>query len=533
LTTDHARDGSWLSLSPAALVCTFSLAGLVLVAPLWLIALPPMSDLPGHAAALFIQTHIHSSPVLSQIYSVEWAPIPDLASELIVPLLMPLLPAIAATKAFLGMGVLLWMCGPAAVQYALFRRVGVTALVGALFAYNRNFTLGFVNYYFAAGVGFFVIAAWIASEKWHAFQRLAMMAALFSVQYFLHIMALAFAGFFLLIFELARLLDGRRNEALRNMAIICAAALPALLCLLIFPPGHATDGETHLELLLSLPERLLSLNWEGFLPEIAVLAAVTAWEIRSGHARVDERMRLPLLAVVILCLAVPAALFGQWGIHLRYTAMDAALLFAALELEVSPRVASAVFGATLCAIVVDAATLTWFWRTPDMQIREMRGALRQLAPGTKLAVAMDDVSRFRNAGFRHSPEYTVIDRAIFDPLVFTQKAQHILNVRPGWQKLAAATSDQSGLATLADLPALAAGANGRPDLLKFWPYLVRWPCNFDRLLLFRLTGAHEPVPPGLDEIANGEVFTLYRIERPADCARQTEALPTAVTGHAG
>jgi hypothetical protein len=65
---------------------------------------------------------------------------------------------------------------------------------------------------------------------------------------------------------------------------------------------------------------------------------------------------------------------------------------------------------------------------------------------------------------------------------------------------------------------LASGARGRPDLLKNFPYLVRWPCNFDNVLLLRATGAHEPVPPILEPIAEGMIFSLYRVHTPANCA---------------
>ncbi len=491
------------------------LVGIVLVLPLSLIDLPPMSDFPSHAASLFIQTHLNSNAVLAGYYEVKWAPVPDLASEFIVPLFSGL-SAEAGTRLFLGIGVLLWVCGPAAVQYALCRRVTATAVLAAFFAYNPNFTMGFINYYFAAGFGFFVIAAWLASEKRSALERLPLLTALFGATYLMHILAMLFAGFFLAAYELGKPGNTRRQRW-KGAGLICVAGLPELLLFLLYPPGAVGDGVLDIGWIAGMPQRVGSLTWSGFAPELVVIGAATVWMINSGIGRVDERLKHPLIAVLILCLTLPISVFGGWGLHVRFAAMGAALLYASMELHLSRRVTVAVLVSLQCVGIIDSATLVWFWNTPAKQTAELRSALLHLSPGAKLVVAMDKASIPRNGEFRHVAEYAMIDRAIFEPIALTERGQHIVQVRPAWRKLAAATSDQSDDVPLDDLVSLGRGATGRPDLLKVFPYLVRWNCNFDDLLLLRLTGEHDRVPPELEPIEEGAVFTLYRIHAPADC----------------
>ncbi len=497
-------------------LCTVLLVGIVLAVPLCIIDLPPMSDFPSHAASIFIQTHLKSSALLARYYYVKWIPVPDLASELIVPLFSGLR-AETGTRLFLAIGVLLWVCGPAAVQFALFRRLTVTATLAVFFAYNRNFTMGLVNYYFAAGVGFFVIAAWIASEKSSAPKRLILLTSLLAVTYFMHLLAMLFVGFFLGAFELFKP-GSPRLQRLKGAGLICVAALPELLLFLLYPPGRFGDGAVHIGLIEGLPERLASLNWAGFAPELVLIAAGMGWAIWYGAGRIDERMKLPLIAVLILCLVLPISLFGGWGLHIRFAAMGAALLFASVELRLSRSAALGLLAVSLCAGAADAATLVWFWKTPTRQANELRTALLKLSPGAKLVVAMDQASvRHNNGEFRHVAEYAVIDLGIFDPMVLTEEGQHIIGIRPEWRRLAAATSDQSDIVPLPDLVPLGRGARGRPDLLENFPYLVDWTCNFDNLLLLRLTGEHHAVQPILEPIAEGEIFTLYRIRTPANC----------------
>ena len=49
--------------------------------------------------------------------------------------------------------MLLWVFGFAMIQRALYGRLGPTALLAALFAYNGNFFMGFWNFYFGLGTG--------------------------------------------------------------------------------------------------------------------------------------------------------------------------------------------------------------------------------------------------------------------------------------------------------------------------------------------------------------------------------------------
>ena len=517
LRETHLRSGLASDRFTYLVLCLVLLLGIVLALPLWLVHLPPMSDFPGHAASLFIQTHVRSSPVLAGYYDFKWTPIPDLASELVVPL-FPGLSAEAGTRLFLAIGVLLWVCGPAAVQYVLFRRVTLTAVVAAYFAYNPNFTMGLVNFYFAAGFGFFVISAWLASVKRPALERFLVLATLFAVIYFMHLLAMLFAGFFLIAFELAKP-GNTRLKRIRSAVIIVVAALPEVLLFLLYPAGHFGDGKFDIGLIDGLPQRVGSLGWAGFAPELVVIAAATIWAIWSGVARVHEKMKAPLTAVLILCLVLPISLFGGWGLHLRFAAMGAALLFASMDLHLSRRAKLGLLAASVCIGIADAATLVWFWSTPARQAAELRTALLKLTPGAKLVIAMDKPSIPRNGEFRHVAEYAVIDREIFDPMVLAEEGQHIIQVRPEWRRLAAATSDQSDNVPLDDLASLARDVKGRADLLKYFPYLVRWNCNFDNLLLLRLTGEHDRVPPELAPIAEGAVFTLYRIQAPSDCTR--------------
>src|ERR1700722_19088189 len=112
------QGSDWL---PAA-----ALAAVLLAVPLWCVATPGMPDYPAHLASFAL---IAGEP--SRYYFVQWAALPNLASEALVPWLGHVLPLETATRLFLTATVLLWVIGPALIQRALFGRIGPGALLCA------------------------------------------------------------------------------------------------------------------------------------------------------------------------------------------------------------------------------------------------------------------------------------------------------------------------------------------------------------------------------------------------------------------
>src|SRR5689334_16482184 len=161
-------------------------ACVILAAPLWCVVSPAMPDYPAHLASFYLITG-----GASHYYYVEWAFLPNLASEIIVPAITQFIPLEPATKVFLTITVMLWVIGPAAVQRALRGRVGVESLLAGAFTYNATFMWGFFNYEFATGLSFLVLAAWIATEDRRGPLLLAGFAAAFTLVYFSHLFALA------------------------------------------------------------------------------------------------------------------------------------------------------------------------------------------------------------------------------------------------------------------------------------------------------------------------------------------------------
>src|SRR5690349_5916928 len=82
-----------------ALMCT------ILLVPLALVDVPPLLDYPNHLARAFVLTFGAGDPILSQMYAAHWAVIPNLATDLILPPLLLILPIHLAGRIVIAIAI--------------------------------------------------------------------------------------------------------------------------------------------------------------------------------------------------------------------------------------------------------------------------------------------------------------------------------------------------------------------------------------------------------------------------------------------
>src|SRR3712207_4930360 len=80
--------------------CTFTALLIVVLVPFALVSPLPLSDYPNHVARMHIIAHLSESADRARHYLVHWEFIPNLAMDLLVPLLIPALSAEQASLAF-------------------------------------------------------------------------------------------------------------------------------------------------------------------------------------------------------------------------------------------------------------------------------------------------------------------------------------------------------------------------------------------------------------------------------------------------
>jgi hypothetical protein len=503
----------------ALLVCALLLALPACIAPM-----PAMPDYPAHLASFYLLAGGAKLPLLAQFYRVQWAPIPNLAAEAIVPFLAPLVGLSGAAGFFLAMAIMLWVAGAGAVQWALYRRVGVAPLFASLFAYNANLMWGFVNYYFAMGLALCTFAAWIATEGRRNAWHVAGFAVAALAIYFCHLFAAAVLLLLIGCYEISA--GGWRVapvRALRRFVPVAAMFAPvAVFYLFLKPAGE--PGLLEFNYLDTWDDRLSAAVQFCFdrpawllLAALVLLFAIGLWRKKLF---VHPRIWLVLVVLAILSAFVPEWAMGGWGIDLRLPAVLGALAFASAEFRFEKRIEIALALGMVVLVAFCAATLAGNWLYYDHRFAEFRAAARALSAGSKIVTVLDGdaMGLASDQPYWHMAEYAIIDRQAFTPLLFTTAGQHVIRLQPAVAHIAARSAQEGSPPDISELDDLSAGnVRDDPDIRKVFPYLIRFQCHFDTALVVHLGGHRSPVPDMLELEHAGSFFSLYRIRRDEHC----------------
>ena len=506
----------------------------MLIAPLWCVHSLGMPDYPAHIAGFVMIADAAKAPPWASFYAIHWALVPNLASELIVSFLAKLLPVETATKLFLSAAVAMWVLGPAAIQRALFGRIGVMPLAGAFFAYNANFTWGFFNYYFAVGLCFLLFAAWIASAKKRGLGALVGFTLAVCVLYVSHLLAVFLLGVMIVCFEAARLWS-ERAFALKKLLLralpIGLVFLPAVAAFLFFKPAGIGGGQFSFDFADTVGDRV-SAAIKLYYDEPAylltgALVILCLWGLMYDRLRIHPSMKLLVIALAVLTLVAPQWALGGWGVHLRLPAVLGAMLFASAELRLGPRTSMAAATVLLLLAAVSAATLAQNWRGYDRQYGEFRAALQGVPRGLRMMTVLDSDSLSSQSDsapdqpYWHMAEFALVDRGAFTPLMFTTKGQHIIGVKPPYNRFAANDAQQGSPPDVSELKDLAVGLDDNdPDIENVFPYLKFFQCHFDEAVIVRGKGEASEVPDFLALRHAGSFFSIYDIHPTKSCAKR-------------
>src|SRR5437763_7248111 len=200
-------------------------AGVVLLAfysvPLFSTVLPPLFDYPNHLARFAVL-----AAGGNEFYEVRWAPLPNLAGDIIVPLLARAMPVAIAGKLFLVMIFALILGGAMWLNRIVAGIWRFWPLLATAFLYNLQLRWGFLNYLFGLGIALCGAALWLALERARLLLRVVASMLVALLCYFSHISAFGVYALIILGIEVQPGFSewrGGQWRALRRRAAVLAA----------------------------------------------------------------------------------------------------------------------------------------------------------------------------------------------------------------------------------------------------------------------------------------------------------------------
>ncbi len=483
------------------------------LAPVLLVRVAPLADFVNHLSRMHVIAVAGHDQWLDAFYRIDWAVLPNLAMDLVVPPLARISNVYFAGQLFLIGMILLLVTGPIAIQYALNRKLNIFPLVGFLFLYNGVLLTGLVNYLTGVGIGMWGLAAWILLREANWSLRIAVSTVIVLALYFCHLSAVGLYGIAIGSYELWAWNESGRKlnwKVLRTLACLIIPALPILPLLMMSPTwGLAQDiewsSQSKIDGLMTVVrtyEDSLDLGLLG----LAGVAFV--WGLQRGYVKFHPVALPYLLIAIVTYMALPNVLFGSYMGDQRLAIAFVITLIGFGQLQAPDRLVRIAFLVLLVSFSMIRFTYVGVhWVHLARIYEQFREALTTVPRGSKILVAYADEEVSEDAdkdALSHTACLGIIERSSLVSTAFTVKGKQVMTVRPEY---AGRVDTEDGFPPT--VSQLLVGSESEDKGGNYWD---DWEENHDYLVV--LYGAEDAVTPdadALEAVASGDGFKLYKI----------------------
>jgi hypothetical protein len=409
--------------------------------PVFSTVLPPILDYPNHLGRMHILAEGGTSAVLDQFYRLRWAPLPNLAMDLIVPPLTAMMSLDLAGKLFLVLIFTLTAGGAAWLNRVLHGHWSYWSLAPFLLLYNRILLWGFLNYLFGLGVALCGVALWLALAQASAGRRIAVSSVVALAVYLSHISAFAVYALLLAGIEAGPALALIRRRVARPLLTRLAIAgaqfvLPAGLILLGWGQGAAGSIAFNYR---RKPDLLFSIfdNYDRSF-DVACFVLFIGLLLVLGFRRqlgLAPAMRGSLALVTGFYLVLPSQMMSGSGADHRLPVA----IFLVLLAATAPRLPKpgAFYAGLALLFVLRLTVVEQVWAGSDAAYGRDLAALDTLPQGARLAVAWPGGAiQAGRVPELHVPVLAVARRNAFVPTLFAYAAQQPVALTPEFAALA-------------------------------------------------------------------------------------------------
>ncbi len=499
---------------------TLTLAAMV---PVFSVQVPPLADYINHLARMYVLTNLDNDPLLAKFYGVQWAVIPNLVMDLIVPVIAKHLNIYLAGQTFVVLVMAVQVSGCFALHYAIYRRWSAWPLVGFLFLYNNIMLFGFMNYLFGLGVALWGLAAWVMLREKPAAVRALVSVATVLILFFCHLFDVGVYGMGLLCYEgwhlRQKCLNGRKPP--RNTVITEALAfglpfLPVLPLMLVSPTmGLATDN--YWESTGKLDGLYYIFQNYSDLFDLSVAALIiggTIWAARTRMIALHPVGWYLLALGVVVFMAMPREFFSSWVADQRLPIALVFLLIGFVDFRDSNRWGRYFLYVFILGIACARFTSVFLvWQQLDRTYTDFRLSVGMIEQGSTVLVANADEpsgSDAFNAPLTHAACMAMLERSSLVSTAFSVPGKQVLSVKAKYRdRVDTADGDPP---TVSQLVA-AANQDRSAASDRYWNH---WTEQFDYVYVLYTDNPANLAPELMKLVYQGPHFQLYRVNQASE-----------------
>ncbi len=492
-------------------------------APVFSVQVPPLEDYINHLARMYVLTNGDRDPLVAKFYGIEWAVIPNLVMDLVVPLFSKWMNIYLAGQIFVVLTLTLLVTGSFVVHYAIHRRWSAWPLVSFLFLYNNILLFGFMNYLFGLGVALWGVAAWILLRPQRSPVRAVVSTAFVLVLFTCHLFDVGVYGMGLLCYEAwvlrsRRQADGRikRSRVIRDGLAFALPFVP-LVPLMVISPTTGLATENYWDTTGKLDGLYYIFQNYSDLFDLSLAALVIGAAVWAARARMLALHPVGwyLLALgLVVYMAMPRMFFGSWVADQRLPVALAFLVIGFVNFKDDHRWAR-YFLYTFVLGVACARFVSVFlvWQQIDHAYADFRQSVAMIEPGSTILVANADDptgSDAFNMPLSHAACMAIIERSSLVSTAFSVAGKQILSVNPKYRDRV--DTEDGDPPTVSQLIAAAnQDRTGEPEA--YWSH---WTEQFDYVYILYTDGTANPAPDLLSRVYDGRRFQLYKVNQAAE-----------------
>lgn len=488
------------------------------IIPTLLVKIPAMEDYLDHLGRMYILATAGTSEA-NPHYHVSWAIYPDIAMDIVVPLLGRYLDIETAAWIFFFASQLLIVTGAIALELVVKGRHELAGFASLLTLYSLPFSLGLLNFEFGTGIALWGVASWIALSR-HDSRRFRFIAHIgFSIVLFLsHFYALGIYGLTLGLLELRRLLSSRSTLSQSSFAFLELAS-PVIVMLWLMKESGGAVGENDYQWWFSWKPLWFGVFLNGYSTtlaagSVAVLIVLLSYSVLTRSLSISAEGKWIGAGFLLIFLMLPFKFFGSRMADVRM--ITAALLILPAFITVSFRakpLAYLIHLVVFAVIITNTSYVTYIWLSYRSDYEAMKSSFTRLHEGSFVLVgnarSETPSTLLTDAPFFRAPTLAVYHAKAFVSTLYTVRGTHAVTARSDLHRLEVNNVTENYTPpSLATLKAISEGRHV-PAAPR---YVEAWTRDFDYLYLL---GPHVPnaLPEFLDELVAERRFTLYHIHK--------------------
>ncbi len=502
-------------LSRGLIALLFLLCLAVVAVPILTHPIPPLSDYVNHLSRMRIISALPQDPDLKRFYSLEWAVIPNLMMDLLVPVIDRFTDIYFAGEIYTLMCFALIAFGTLALNRALFGTWSATSLLAFPLLYNGIFLIGVMNYIFGIGLALVALAGWVSLRERKV--RYLVSAGFIIALFFCHLVALGVYGIGILSFEIARLIETRGKPLKVRIFEFCAGGFPFVIALplLAMSPTMGLSGQNYwlpqgkgegIEFVINVYYDYVAFALTG----VVVLAGL--WALRHSLVRTSSFL-VPLLVVGgVIYLAMPRTAFATYMADQRLPIALAFMVLASIRVDLRHRMVRRGFTVVLLILLaIRVGEVQLVWDRLTRWTASFQQSVSKIQRGSRVLVVYADPrggSDPTDLGLVHAACLAIIEKSALVTTAFNVAGKQILRVNPPYRDFV--DTEDGNPPTLEQF--LLSADDKTPDGPRYWDF---WPEHFDYVyLLFTERGELDPDPDRLTLVQEGARFQLYKVKKP-------------------